>query len=308
MTRVASYSHNQSLLQGMLRNQADLYKTQQQINTGKKADDYKGIAPQASTVVTARAAMSRTEAYKDTANEISQTLSLIDLKTGSMLEATEALKQSILEALAMDNGQGFGEILESNFQMIASALNTKIGNSYLFGGGQTTEKPFTATSLDDLAGLASASDAFVNDQTKSSVRVTDTFTMQYGVLADEVATPVMEVIKALKEFHDDPMTGPINGDLTPAQVTFLEARLADIDAATQGMRTIQTANGLRQSQMKDVTEQLKQQSVYYETFVADIEDVDMAEAITRFNADQAALEVSYRAVSLISQLNLSKYI
>lgn len=307
MTRVASYSHNQSLLQGMLRNQADVYKAHQQINTGKKASDYKGIAPQASTVVNARAAMSRTEAYKQTANEVSQTLSLIDLQTGSMIDASEAMKQSILEALAMEDGQGFGEILESNFQMIVSALNTKIGNSYLFGGAQTTEKPFPVTTLDDLAALANASDGFANDQTLSAVRVTDTFTLEYGVLADQVAGPIMDVLKALKEFHDGP-SGPINGDLTPAQITFLEGQLAEIDTAIQGMRTIQTSNGLRQSQMKDLTEQLKQQSVYFETFVGDLEDVDMAEAITRFTADQAALEVSYRVVSMVSQLNLAKFI
>ena len=307
MTRVASYSHNQSLLQGMLRNQADVYKAHQQINTGKKATDYKGIAPQASTIVNARAAMSRTEAYAQTANEITQTLSLIDLQTGSMIEASEAMKQSILEALAMGDGQGFGQILESNFQMIVSALNTKIGNSYLFGGAQTTDKPFPVTTLDELAALPAASDGFANDQTLASVRVTDTFTMEYGVLADQVAGPIMDVLKALKDFHDGPM-GPINGDLTPDQVAFLEGQLTQIDAAVQGMRTTQTANGLRQSQMKDISLQLEQQSVYFETFVGDIEDVDMAEAISRFTADQAALEVSYRVVSMVSQLNLSKFI
>lgn len=307
MTRVASYSHNQSLVQGMLRNQADVYKSQMQVNTGKKAQDYKGIAPQASTVVTARAAMTRVQAYQDTAGEIGQTLAMIDLQTGAMLDAAESLKQSVLDALALGDGQGFEEILESNFQMIVSALNTKIGNSYLFGGGQTSEKPFTVTSLDDLAALVNAGDAFTNDKTKASVRLTDTFTMQYGVVADEVAGPIMDVIKALKEFNDGP-DGPINGPLTPAQVTFLEGKLDEINTAVQGMRAVQTANGLRQSQMKDVNEQLTLQADYFELFVSDIEDVDMAEAISRLTADQAALEVSYKVVSLISQLNLAKYI
>lgn len=307
MTRVASYSHNQSLVQGMLRNQADVYKSQMQVNTGKKAQDYKGIAPQASTVVTARAAMTRVQAYQDTAGEIGQTLAMIDLQTGAMLDAAESLKQSVLDALALGDGQGFEEILESNFQMIVSALNTKIGNSYLFGGGQTSEKPFTVTSLDDLAALVNAGDAFTNDKTKASVRLTDTFTMQYGVVADEVAGPIMDVIKALKEFNDGP-DGPINGPLTPTQVTFLEGKLDEINTAVQGMRAVQTANGLRQSQMKDVNEQLTLQADYFELFVSDIEDVDMAEAISRLTADQAALEVSYKVVSLISQLNLAKYI
>ncbi|MCH8685479.1 flagellin [Pedomonas mirosovicensis] len=307
MTRVASYSHNQSLLQGLLRNQSDLYKVQQQINTGKKAEDYRGIAPQASTVVSARAALARTQAYKETADEVGQTLSLIDLQLGSMLDNAESLKQSILEALAMGDGQGFDQILDSNFQMIASSLNTKIGNSYLFSGSKTDTQPFSITSLEDLAALPSAADAFANDQNKGSVRVTDTFTMQYGVLADEAAGPLMEAIKSLKEFNDGPM-GPINGPLTDDQKAFLESQISVLDGAIDTMRGIQTANGLRQSQIKDVTGQLDDQRIYFETFVSGIEDVDMGEAITRFLNDQSALQASYQVTSMLSQLNLSKFL
>lgn len=307
MTRVASYSHNQSLIQGMLRNQAEVYRTQQQMNTGKKAQDYKGLAPQAATVVNARAAFTRMEAYKETAGEIGQTLALIDLQTGAIADAAESLKKSVLDVLALGNGQGFEEILEADFKLIVSALNTRVGNGYLFAGSQSNVKPFTVSSLDELAALPDAKDAFANDKVKSTVRLTDTFTMEYGVVADDLGATIMQIIKEMKEFHDGP-DGPVNGNLTPDQEAFLEAKLAELDKAVQGVRSIQTANGLRQSQIDDVTDQLIQQRDYLELFVSDIEDVNMAEAITRFNADQAALEVSYKVVSLVSQLNLTKYI
>lgn len=307
MPRVASYSHNQSLLQGLLRNQGDLYKVQQQINTGKKAQDYRGIASDASTVVSARAAFTRTQAYQNTAKEVGQTLSLVDLQLGSMLDNAQSVKDAILGALALGDGQGFMDSIEASFGMIASSLNTKVGNSYLFAGGQTGEKPFAVGSLNDLVALPSVDDAFANDQNRASVRLTDTFTMQYGILADEVAKPLMEAFRVLQAFNNG-ADGPIDGTLTPQQVSFLESQISVIDSAVKSMRSVQVSNGLRQSQIEDVTTQLDQQGDYFETFISDIEDVNMAEAITRFNNDQAALEASYRVIGMLSQLNLSKYI
>ena len=306
MTRIASYSHNQSLLQGLLRNQGDLYKVQQQINTGKKAQDYRGIASEASTVVSARAALTRTLAYHDTAKEVGQTLSLIDLQLGAMQESAQSVKDAILGALALGDGQGFMESLEASFGMIASSLNTKVGNSYLFAGAQTDQKPFAAESLDALADMGAAAHAFVNDKTKASAQLSDTFSLQYGVLADEVAEPIMAAIKAIKEFNDT--SGPIDGPLTAEQTEFLESQICVLDDAIKTMRGVQVGNGLRQGQVEDVTARLDKQEIYFETFISDIEDVNMAEAITRFNNDQAALEASYRVVGMISQLNLSKYI
>lgn len=306
MTRVASYSHNQSLLQGLLRNQSELYKVQQQINTGKKAQDYRGLASESSTVVAARAAFARTQAYQSTAKEVGQTLAVVDLQIGSMLDSAQSVKDAILGALALGDGQGFMNKIEASFGMIAASLNTRVGNTYLFAGAQTDAKPFVAGSLDDLVAMASAADAFANDQTRTSARISDTLNMQYGVLADEVAGPIMEILRAIKEF--DNTFGPIDGPLTPDQVTFLENQISALDDATKTMRGVQVSNGLRQAQVKDVATKLEKQELYFESFISDIEDVDMAEAITRFTNDQAALEASYQVISMISQLNLSKFL
>ena len=44
------------------------------------------------------------------------------------------------------------------------------------------------------------------------------------------------------------------------------------------------------------------------TFISDIEDVNMAEAITRVNNDQIALDVSYKLTSELSRLSLLNFI
>ena len=47
---------------------------------------------------------------------------------------------------------------------------------------------------------------------------------------------------------------------------------------------------------------------YYNNFISDIEDVNMAEAITRVNNDQIALDVSYKLTSELSRMSLLNFI
>ncbi|MEX0300304.1 MAG: flagellin [Kordiimonas sp.] len=48
--------------------------------------------------------------------------------------------------------------------------------------------------------------------------------------------------------------------------------------------------------------------MFLETFIADLEDVDIAEAVTRLNNDQVALEASYRSIGSLSQLSLLRFL
>ncbi|MEX6723065.1 flagellin [Parapedomonas caeni] len=307
MTRVASFSQNQALLSSVLKSQTDLFKAQQQVNTGKKSQDYAGIASDTSTLVSAKALKAQTDSFIKTGTYLNQTLSTLDLQIGAFIDSSRSLRQSVLEVVATGDAQGFQQTLETSFEMLKSTLNTMVGGSYLFSGSRTTTKPFSAETLDDLAALGNVADAFNNDQIKATVRIADTYEMQYGVLADEVAQPLMEVIQRIKQFHDT-TPGGLNGQLDDTEKAYLESELAALDSAIQGIQQYQVANGLRQKRVEEIGDLMSNRSAYLEDFVSNIEDVNMAEAITRLQNDQSALEVSYRVIGSLSELNLSKYI
>ena len=42
--------------------------------------------------------------------------------------------------------------------------------------------------------------------------------------------------------------------------------------------------------------------------ISDIEDVDMASAVTRLNGDQTALQASYKVMAQLSQLSLLNFL
>lgn len=307
MTRVASFSQSQSLLQGILRNQSNLFEAQKQVNTGKKSDDFAGIANQVSTLVGAKALKARTETYINTAETISRNLQVYDVQLTAITDTAREARQTIIEALAQDEAIGFTTIMSEAFNRISSALNTKVAGNYIFAGSKTDTPPFLVTSFNDLPALATVNDAFANDQIKASVRVADNVETEFGILANEVADELTASFKRMAEFDIGP-NGPIDGKLTAVQRAFLESELLLLDAAIADSQTALVTNGLKAEKLDEVKTQHDDQRVFLETFVADIEDVNIAEAISRLNNDQTALEVSFRVVGEISRLSLADFI
>ncbi|MFZ5609679.1 MAG: hypothetical protein ACOY99_08715 [Pseudomonadota bacterium] len=307
MTRVASFAQSQALLQGILNNQSRIFEAQKQVNTGKKTDEFRGIASQTSTLVGAKSLLARTQSYLNAGAEADRTISAYDVQLNFILENARNLRQTVLEAISNNEAVGFGGILGDAFNLITSALNTKVGGKFLFSGSRSDQPAVNTTTLSDLIALPTASDAFDNDQLKASTRVTDGFDLSYGVLAEDIGSGLFASIKRLAEFNAGP-GGPIDGALTAAQRTFLEGELQQLDGAIQTAQNQQVLNGLNAKKLGEVLDLQRGQTAFLEVFVADIEDVDIAEAITRLNNDRTALEASYRVVGSVSRLSLVQFL
>ena len=70
MTRVSSFGHTQTLISELLRNQSQMFQDQQQVNTGKVASDYKGLAGQTATLLSAKTLQSRINQYTSAGTEV----------------------------------------------------------------------------------------------------------------------------------------------------------------------------------------------------------------------------------------------
>ncbi len=307
MTRVSSFGQNQALLQGILRNQNNLFEAQQQVNTGKKSDEYRGIADQATTLVASKSLFSRTDTYETVAQDIGRSLDVYDLQLGQVLQGARDLRQQLMTTIGNNDATGFDLVSSESYGLVVNSLNTKVGNRFIFGGAAASDRPVTAEDITALQALPAVADAFQNDQLKATARISDSVTIEYGQLADEIGTDLLQVFRDLADYSDGP-SGPLDGELNATQATFLQSQIAALDIAIQDIQRQQMLNGLRQSKIEDLTTQFSDQKVFLETFIADIEDVDITEAITRLNNSQTALEASYRVVSQTTRLSIVDFI
>ncbi|MBL4836059.1 MAG: hypothetical protein JKY34_00660 [Kordiimonadaceae bacterium] len=306
MVRVSSFGQQQVLIRSIMDNQQDVFTAQRQIATGKRVEDYKELAGQSGTLLGSRSFQARVETYQNSIKTIDGKLQANDVQVGGVIDAMDKLKDMIQITLANAQAEGFGDFLEQTFQFTAGALNTNFDGTYLFSGAETGTKPVNVDNLADLSALASTNDAFDNSSVAFQAKIADGVDLKFGVLASDVGLDIFSEMVAIYDYTVG--SGAIDGELTDAERAFLETRLATLDTAIDKVRQVQVTNGLNSERLEVVDNQHKDTKVFLETFIADIEDVDIAEAITRLNNDQIALEASYRAIGSLSQLSLLNFL
>ncbi len=307
MTRVSSFGHNQGMVQQLLQNQSRLYDTQTQINTGKKTDEFRGLARQAQTLLGAKSVQTRNDGYLSALQDAQRKLDSNELYLETIRSAGNELRQALTETLGQDEAISFSATLEQAASVILGALNSQLDGRYLFAGSRTDTKPVAADGIADLLSAPSVASLFSNDSMKLSSRVGDTIELTYGVLADEVGQDILTSLKALADFNASG-AGPLDGKLTTAQRTFLETEMTNLIASIDKVQNFVAENGLQQNRAETYKGNIETSTDFLAVFISDIEDVNMAEAVTRINADQLALQVSYSVVGRLSQMSLLNYL
>jgi flagellar hook-associated protein 3 FlgL len=286
---------------------AALDTTQAQVASGKVSSDYVGIGDKTASLEAARSAAARADAYaSNTQLAVTQT-DLQDTHLTTLSSLAEQLKEAITTAVGNSNGTNLMTTAQDVFEQASSILNSTDANgNYIYGGGQGNSKPFTATSLSDLATGPIAS-FFQNGTQKKSVLVGDGQSVQIGVLASDIGTELMTALNTLN--LSDAPSGSLDGQLTTAQASNLSnAVLPQATTAYTDLNTATAANGETYSRLKDDITNQQSQSTLYKGFVSDIEDVDMTQAITKLSENQTALQAALEVTAKLGQLSLLNYL
>lgn len=307
MTRVSTFGHNQTMINNLLANQAKLVTSQEQISSGKKASTYSGLGRDISPLLGAKTVKSQTSTYLDTTNSVLDKLNFNDMYLGNLYDQAKSMNQSMMQGLSADSFSAFQDTLQQTFDTVVNTLNAQVGGVYIFGGTRSDTKPVTVSSLSDLVALPTASDAFANNDVKPSARVDNGVTVDYGMLASDVGKDIMASLKRIAEFQVS-ASGPLDGNLTAAQRTFIQGELTNIKQAMQGITQSQVENGIRTNKMTELRDRHESAGVVLDTFISKTEDVDISKAVTDLQQGQTALQASLQVMSKLSQLSLLNYI
>jgi flagellar hook-associated protein 3 FlgL len=196
----------------------------------------------------------------------------------------------------MSQMQGF-------YNQAVEILNAKDASGYIYGGDNNQMPPVTATDLTSLAALPSVANAFANGQVKTSVRLGDSQTVQVGMLASDLGTQLFSLFQQVAQF-DAGAGGPFNTKTTPAQQSFLESTIQTSATVQEGVNVQSATNGIRYQMVQDTMTQLQAKSTVYKGFVSSLQDVDMADALSRLNQNNIALQAAFQVTSNMNKLSL----
>ncbi len=318
MVRVSSFGQQQLLINGIFQNQSRVALAQQQVTTGKVTDEFRGLAGETGTALGTRSFLNRIETYQSSIRSVRGRVDANDVQIGGIINALEALRENMRTTLANNTAEGFSEILDTTFRFAVNALNTNLDGTFLFSGARTGTPPVNVANLAELqtatgvttptVSAGQVATVFDNAAVSFQARVADGVDLDFGLLAGDVAGEAFALIHNLYNYDQDGVTGPLQGELTAAQFSFLQTELQNLGTVIENIRQFEVQNGLVFERLDVVDEQHEDTTIFLQTFIADIEDVDIAEAITRLNNDQTALEASYRAVSTLNDLTLLRFL
>jgi flagellar hook-associated protein 3 FlgL len=305
--RIGSSASAQFMLAQIQKAQAAVDTSTRQVATGKVSDSYSGYADKTAAMEVARSAAAHSDANIATAQQASARLDLQDAQLSQLASLMENVRQTITKAAADQDATSFMTQMQGYFDQAVEILNSKDANGYIFAGDRNQTAPVTVTSLSDLAALPSVAQAFANGTVKSSVRIGDTQTVQVGLLASDLGTQLFSLFQQVSQF-DSGGNGPFDTKTSPAQQSFLESKIQDAATVVTQLNSQSAANGIRYQMVQDTLTRLQATSVVYKNFVSNIEDVDVAAALTKLNQTQIALQGTFQVAATMNQISLLNYL
>lgn len=302
MTRIATATSYSVILSDLMGAQNRQAEAQKQVSSGKLAQDLKGFARSAETLLAARNIKARTEGFLEQGSVLKTRLEAQDLALTQAADAAQGARQAIAETLAAGRGDALMVSLNSWFGSSAEALNSKHGGRYLFAGGQVETKPVAASSLADLTAAPALADVFDNDGLRPVSRLDETTTIESGFLADELGTDLFAAFRQMQAYVE--ANGDFGSPMTAAQTTFLEGMLDDFDTARKGLTEAAASNGLNQNRLDDSLERHDQRALMLSGVVSSVTEVDMAEAITKLQQAQTAVQASAQVFQTLRETSL----
>jgi flagellar hook-associated protein 3 FlgL len=313
--RVGTLSQSDVMLQHMLRQQADIVQTQEQVATGKKYNDVTGFGASVAHLTNSHSLLTQLEGHQEANAAISGRLSAFDTGLRELEGIGGELRDAIQNARGLGNGSGFVAEVEGLLERASSVLNTRFEGRFLFGGINSTEAPVLVNSSSEILALAEppAGDFFADSGSAPSVRLDERASIQVGVAASEVAGDLLHSMQRILMFANGTLpagtggfapAGSLDGQLANNEVAFLQNEMAQVLTAVDTLQTAATENGLDMKAVASVQDRLSEQTISLTELIANEEDIDLGKVATKLNSQQLSLEASIRMIAEMRSLSL----
>lgn len=341
---VSSQAISQAMRYQSMRVQVELTKATTEATTGRVADVGLALGARAGFSASMTREVARLDGLIDS-NEIAN--SRLAATQLSLQQLTESAQKLVSDFATAISGSLDKEITRQQAQAvlgnITAALNGNLNGEFIFAGINTDVKPIA-----DFNDPASANRQAFDDAFLAHFTFAQDDPQAADITADEMTTFLTTVVEpqfdadwsnwssatnqqimsriSLSETTSTSVSANVEGvrKLTMAAASvarLLEAPLNDqamsallehaigaLGTAVVDLGNQQAYAGLSQQRLTGASERMSMQMDIFKLSIADIEGVDHYEAITRVNALEAQLQMSYSLTARMQNLSLVKYI
>ena len=306
MTRISDYAQHTRTLAFITQTRGHLTDLQTQIASGRKSQTFTGISRDASRLVRLESAVARTNQYIKDNQLVERRLQTMERNVANIFELMTEFKTLLVNGLNSQNANDLDMDVRSQqiLNQVAALMNVEEDDRYLFAGGRTDTAPVDTGLLPATYGLPAAvvtvdgdsSAYYVGDSTSLVIRADDNLDIAYNITAD--TRGFERSIRALDIVIKD----------GPTDRAVLNEALRVVNGALSDIANTRTRLGTDQKTLSGVNIKHREFLVFTEEAISNIENVDVAEAVTRMNSAQLTLEASFMTLARLAQTSLMNFL
>ena len=286
--------------------QGDLAKSQAQISTQKQVLNPSDAPDQTATITRLKSIIGRNESYAKALDTVQARLETESTTLSSASDVLIRIKELAIQASNGTQGSTSRAAIATEMkglrdQLLSLANSTDTTGNYVFSGSKVKTPAFAEKS-----GVVS----YRGDQTRMHVAVGEQRTIAINRPGTNAFVRVVRTDKdgasagiGFFQSIDDLIAG-----VRTANTSDMRRGLTEMDALHQGVVLSQAEAG---TDMKVVQQQravLDDTKITLKTALSNVEDLDMATAITQMQKQMLSLEAAQSSFAKISQLSLFNYI
>ena len=282
--RISNQMLQQSALAGLRARLEALAQAQAASTTGRRIRTLSDDPLGASEVMRLASTLRDVEQYRRNGTFANTRLSAEEVTLNSVVEALQDAKGLAIASASPDPADPTRQAalaeVRNLIQHVISLGNTKVGNEYIFGGGETLDPPFKSDG------------SYVGDTTIRRAEIGEGLLIDTNHTGDQILAVAVQALQALE-------TELASG--TPASI---QGSLAGLESAVQGSLVGNAEVGVRLRQIKDAGDGLGGTAGRLLDRIQQLRDSDPTESAVKLISAQQALEQAYAAVSRTLNLNL----
>lgn len=305
MTRVSDAASHAFMLNSLNKSLDNTRDIQVQISTGKIGDQYGDLGRDSTRLVSLEAERSRTDQFVDNNRIVDLRLQKMESVVAQVTELASDAKQFFVNAGHFENAQEVDLIGQTQgmLESLAGLLNSEHNGRTLFAGARTDTPPVDIDNLpaDGEFGVDTA-DAFYyeGDDQVLRHRASDTLSIDYGVTAAESGFEAL--IRGLKIAQTADLSDPDGARQR------IDRALDLVNQAIDEIPDIRGRIGGSRAVLEKETVRMEDFRLAIDENVGEIENVDLAEAISRLSEQEAQMQASLAALSRLRQVTLANFL
>lgn len=295
----------------MQSRQSDLTKIGEQMSSGKRivspSDDPRA-ASQALVVKQDQAIQSQYDSSRTSATAtLSAQESTLQSVTDLMLKAKELVVQGSNGTLTDTDRESIATQMEGLYDQLVGLANSKDSNGlYMFSGSQGDVQPFTADTDADgnFAMTYAGDDKALNMQVDASrsmnVNATGSDVFKVPATSKDAESDLFTTFQLAITSLRTPQTDD-NQDELSAQMNQVNRQ---IDAGSDNILQERSSIGTKLNELDVLSDIGSTRNINNESRLSDLQDLDYAEAISRYTLAQIGLEASQKMFTQVQQTSL----